>query len=269
MSAPIFDERPIAVIWDFDKTLIRGSMQWPLFERFDVSEDEFWDEANQLGAFYAEQGLDLVSDDTLYLNHILSYVRAGKFPDLSNEMLRTLGRKIKFYPGIQTFLANTRSDRWQSCLRGAQDMSRALLVSTGLRQMILGSKVANLVDQVWACEFAEQAAGPGYHGSGAGPVAAVATSAPRKVSSSAAASAAVPGIRCPYRSNVTLIELWPMKAESALARRSSERSRRRGGTRAPERGAARLVQRLLTGDRYGSARCRILTGSLPPRLDHP
>ncbi len=168
MSTPIFDERPIAVIWDFDKTVIPGSMQWPLFEKFNVVEDDFWNEANHLDEFYSDQGLDLVSDDTLYLNHILSYVRAGKFPGLNNEMLRALGKQLKFYPGVQAFLAKSKSMIDDDPVYAEHKIClEHYIVSTGLRQMIRGSKIAKLVDGVWACEFAERVAGPGYMNSSA------------------------------------------------------------------------------------------------------
>jgi hypothetical protein len=36
------------------------------------------------------------------------------------------------------------------------------IVSTGLREMIMGSKVGPFVDGVWACEFVEAVAEPGY-----------------------------------------------------------------------------------------------------------
>lgn len=167
MSTPIFDERPIAVIWDFDKTLIQGSMQWPLFEKFGIDEDDFWDESNHLPAFYVRQGLDLVSDDTLYLNHILSYVRAGKFPGLSNAMLRDLGKHLTFYPGVQAFLAKTKTMINENEVYAEHNLRlEHYIVSTGLRRMILGSKIFKLVDGVWACEFAEHVAGPGYRSNG-------------------------------------------------------------------------------------------------------
>ena len=163
MSVPIFDERPIAVIWDFDKTLIKGSMQSPLFEAFGVVEKEFWIECDELPSFYQAQGVDLVSDDTLYLNHILSYVRAGKFPGLGNEMLVELGRKIKFYPGVKAFFAKTKAMINENDLYAEHNIClEHYIVSTGLRRMILGSAIAGLVEGVWACEFAEQVAGPGY-----------------------------------------------------------------------------------------------------------
>jgi len=41
-SAP---QNKIAVIWDFDKTLIAGHMQRTLFDHFGVDERQFWREA--------------------------------------------------------------------------------------------------------------------------------------------------------------------------------------------------------------------------------
>ena len=32
----------VACIWDFDKTLIPGYMQWPIFEHYGVDEKGFW-----------------------------------------------------------------------------------------------------------------------------------------------------------------------------------------------------------------------------------
>ena len=38
----------IAVIWDFDKTLINGYMQDPKFEDYQIDAREFWKEVNAL-----------------------------------------------------------------------------------------------------------------------------------------------------------------------------------------------------------------------------
>src|SRR5688500_7812311 len=103
MTAPLFSQTTIAVIWDFDKTLVPEYMQKPLFEHFEIDERRFWEEVNALPAFYSENGLELVSPDTLYLNHILTYVREGIFKGLNNSLLRELGSKIAFYPGLPDF----------------------------------------------------------------------------------------------------------------------------------------------------------------------
>jgi hypothetical protein len=99
----LFLQDTVAVIWDFDRTLIPNYMQEPLFEFFKIDQAQFWKEVNQLPTYYRSAGLELISKDTLYLNHILTYVRRGKFQNLSNKLLQTLGREIKFFDGLPDF----------------------------------------------------------------------------------------------------------------------------------------------------------------------
>lgn len=72
----------IAVIWDFDKTLIRGYMQTPIFKKYKIDESAFWREVNSLPDYYKqEQGVQ-VNKDTVYLNHLIKYVKDGKLKGL-------------------------------------------------------------------------------------------------------------------------------------------------------------------------------------------
>jgi hypothetical protein len=84
-------------------------------------------------------------------------------PGLTNELLRELGGEIEFYPGMPDFLELVRK-HVGSHPRYAEHQIRVehYIVSSGLRQMILGSAVAPFVDGVWACEFAEEIALPGF-----------------------------------------------------------------------------------------------------------
>ena len=79
MSQPLFIQNIIALIWDFDKTLIPGYMQEPLFEHYNVDSKQFWKEANELPNYYRKNGLDLIVPDTVYLNHFITYAREGIF----------------------------------------------------------------------------------------------------------------------------------------------------------------------------------------------
>jgi hypothetical protein len=88
---PLTLQNVIAFIWDFDKTLTPSYMQKPLFDRFDIDEGTFWYEVNSLVDFYAKFDLQ-VSKDTAYLEHTLQYVRDGRMPGLTNDMLLELGR---------------------------------------------------------------------------------------------------------------------------------------------------------------------------------
>jgi hypothetical protein len=163
MNHPIFPQNVIAVIWDFDKTLIPGNMQRPLFRHFDIDETGFWEEVDGLETWYCNHGNPLISRDTLYLNHLLTYVQEGLLPGLSNALLRELGAEIEFYQGMPEFMGLMRK-HIESDARFVEHQVHVehYVVSTGLRQMILGSAVAPFVTDVWASEFTEQVAPPGY-----------------------------------------------------------------------------------------------------------
>ncbi|HSM45566.1 MAG TPA: HAD family hydrolase [Acidimicrobiia bacterium] len=163
MNRQLFPQNVIAMIWDFDKTLIPGNMQTPLFRQFGIDETEFWAEVDGLEEFYRSHGSKLIQRDHLYLNHILTYVREGRMPNLGNEMLRKLGEEIEFYTGMPDFLELTRKTiESQPRFAEHQITVEHYVVSTGLRQMILGSAIAPQVDFVWACEFTELVAPPGF-----------------------------------------------------------------------------------------------------------
>jgi len=159
----LFLQNVIAVIWDFDKTLIAGYMQEPLFRRFGVDPKTFWDEVNTLPELQRRNGLHNVSTDSIYLNHILTYVQAGRFAGLNNSMLRELGAEIEFYPGLPEFFAELKQHVASNPTfrRHAIELEH-YIVSTGLYEMIVGSKIAPYVDDVWGCEFVELVPPPGY-----------------------------------------------------------------------------------------------------------
>jgi hypothetical protein len=154
MSRQLFPQNVIAMIWDFDKTLGPGNMQTPLFRHFNMDETHFWDEVDGLQGFYRVHGSSLIQRDHLYLNHILTYVKAGKMPGLGNDLLRQLGAEIEFYTGMPDFLELSRKTI-ESHPRFAEHQIRLehYVISTGLRQMILGSAIAPQLEFVWACEF--------------------------------------------------------------------------------------------------------------------
>jgi len=166
MAVNLFTGNVIAVIWDFDQTLIPGYQQKPIFRFYGVDEGQFWDEVDHLGAHYAKSGLK-ISQETLYLNHILTYVKEGKFPGLNNSRLRELGVELSFYPGMPDFMADLKKEI-ESDDRFVHHNVRVehYIVSTGLRQMIVGSQVEGQVSDIWACEFIEDPAPPGYREDG-------------------------------------------------------------------------------------------------------
>jgi hypothetical protein len=153
----------LAVVWDFDKTLISHYMQDPIFAAYGVDGKQFWDEVNALPALYRSHGVP-VNPETIYLNHLLAYVRSGRFAGLTNAKLRSLGQNLKFFPGVTDLFQATHQlvDREPYKTFGLK--VEHYIVSTGLAEIIRGSLVAPFVDTVWGCELLEATYVPGTGG---------------------------------------------------------------------------------------------------------
>ena len=131
--------------------------------RYGVDERAFWNEVDALRDFYLAHGAKRVADDSLYLNHILEYVRAGAFKGLSNAILHELGAELTFHPGMPEFLATLRASVEEDPVFERADITlEHYVVSTGLRPMIEGTTIRPHLDDVWACEFIEAHHPPGY-----------------------------------------------------------------------------------------------------------
>lgn len=163
MPVPLFVQTHIAFIWDFDRTLIPGNQQEPLFDEYGVKEPEFWAEVDGLVEHYARRDI-IVARDTAYLLHILTYVQEGIFKDLTNAKLRELGARIKPAPGIPEFLQATRDHVATNPRYAAEGLTvEHYVVSTGIRPMIEGSSIAPHLDGIWANTFIERPAPPSFH----------------------------------------------------------------------------------------------------------
>jgi hypothetical protein len=161
MKSP-FEQNIIAMVWDCDKTLISSYMQEPLFRHFNVDGGKFWKEVNALKAYYGKQGIS-VNSDTSYLNHILTYVKAGIFKGLNNALLREFGKELKFYPGLPQFFGEVKSLINDDEKYKAFDIRlEHYVVSTGFAETIRGSAIAPFVDGIFGCEFIESPAQPDF-----------------------------------------------------------------------------------------------------------
>jgi hypothetical protein len=162
MATTLFTQNIIACIWDFDKTLIPEYMQSPLFRRYGVDESSFWQETNSLMEHYRRRGYHL-SGEIAYLNHLLTYVLAGKMPRLSNRILRECGAEIAFYPGLPAFFDLAKGFvRERETYRKHEIQLEHYVVSTGLAEMVRGSAVARHIEHIWGCEFIENPLQPGF-----------------------------------------------------------------------------------------------------------
>lgn len=146
----------IAVIWDFDKTLVNGYMQDPIFKEYQIDATAFWQEVNSLPEKYKKEQQVKVNPDTIYLNHFLKYVREGKFKGLNNAKLKDYGKQQSFYKGIpEIFKTTTELLRHDPVCEEYNIRVEHYIVSTGFAQVIRGTSIMAYVKYVWGCEMIE------------------------------------------------------------------------------------------------------------------
>ncbi len=137
-------------------------MQSPLFREYGIDETNFWVEVNRLPEIYAKQGIH-VSKDTVYLNHLLSYVKNGSLRGLTNKKLRELGAQIELCSGVPEIFDNLRNYAKKLGEKANLKIDvEHYVVSTGLAEMIRGCAIAPYVDGIYGCEFIEQPLPPNY-----------------------------------------------------------------------------------------------------------
>ncbi len=153
-------ENIIALIFDFDNTLIYGNMQQVLFDEYCVDSCSFWKEVESLEHVYKQNGYNIISNEMIYLSHFLTYVREGFFKSLDNRALFNSGAKLRFFEGVIALFDEISEINKK--LENNNSQVKIYIVSSGFRQMILGSKIAPYVSKVWACEFIDSYLMPFY-----------------------------------------------------------------------------------------------------------
>jgi hypothetical protein len=112
-----------------------------------------------LPKYYARAGIK-IQEDTCYLGHLLSYVRHGRMPNLTNDHLRELGSAIRFFPGLPEFFERLKKELATPEFAAGDLRLEHYVVSTGLDAMVRGSAIAPFVTDVWASAFIESPADP-------------------------------------------------------------------------------------------------------------
>ena len=157
----------IAVVWDFDKTLVDGYMQDPIFKAYDCNAQDFWDEVNSLEEKYKNEQKVKINRETIYLNHFINQAKDGGYfskekaikdtginSPLNNDVFRMLGKEIKFYNGVEEIFKCTKALFDDSKEFSGYGFSvEHYIVSTGFAEMIKGSIIAPYVKDIWGCEL--------------------------------------------------------------------------------------------------------------------
>lgn len=132
----------IALMYDFDKTLCAKDMQeYSFIPNIGMDAPTFWQEANKLS----------IKND---MDRILAYMylmkKLAKKKDLpiTKESFQELGKDVVLYKGVKTWFK--RINAYGKSL-GVE--IEHYIISSGLKEIIEGTKIANEFKRIYACEF--------------------------------------------------------------------------------------------------------------------
>ena len=136
-------ERPvIAIMYDFDKTLCTKDMQdYGFIPSLQMQPSEFWQKANDFGGSAEMDGI------LAYLYTMIEECKRKGIP-LTREKLIENGRSVELYPGVREWFERINL---YGAVQGVQ--IEHYVISSGLKEIIEGSGIADKFTKIFACEF--------------------------------------------------------------------------------------------------------------------
>ncbi|MBL0691002.1 MAG: haloacid dehalogenase-like hydrolase [SAR324 cluster bacterium] len=132
----------LAIAYDFDGTLSPGNMQeYSLFSELGVDKKDFWKEVKN--KYTSPKDMDEILA-YMYLLMLKMKNKGG----LSRELFRKHGKRLTFFPGVETWFGRIN--------KFADNLGIKLqhyIISSGLKEMIEASKIADEFDYIWASSF--------------------------------------------------------------------------------------------------------------------
>lgn len=131
----------LAICYDFDKTLSPEDMQAQGYIQ-SLNEDvsNFWKESNKLAS-------DNDMDQNLAYMYMMSKKSRGKFV-FTKEKLKEYGSNVKLFPGVETWF-----DRINSYGEEKGVEVQHYIISSGLKEMIEGTSIAEKFKKIYASSF--------------------------------------------------------------------------------------------------------------------
>lgn len=128
-------------MYDFDKTLSPKNMQdYGFMEGLGVSSKEFWDTCTKMTKDYQ-------MDSILAYMYLMLEKGRGKYM-FRREEFQKLGKSVKLFPGVTTWF-----DRMNEYCDSKGLVCEHYLISSGLKEIIEGTEIADRFKEIYAAEF--------------------------------------------------------------------------------------------------------------------
>jgi len=148
MSTP---QNTIAIVYDYDQTLSPSYMQDEVvFPAFGINSASFWKRCSEL---VREDGYD---SELAYMKVLLDTLGMDR---PKNSELKTLGKDLNFYPGLPEMFDEFRDTLLTEGQLAVGITVEHYIISSGMKVLIDGSRIAPHVRAIFGCEFAEDGEG--------------------------------------------------------------------------------------------------------------
>ena len=149
MSFEPTSSRPkMAICYDFDRTLSPDDMQtFTLIPSFGVDKAEFWRESDTLAVE------NLMDNNLAWMYELIKYSKF-KGKSLRREYFKEIGRDVQLYEGVDTWFENINAYADEKGI----DVEH-YIISSGLKEIIEGSRIAPYITRVYASSYLYSADG--------------------------------------------------------------------------------------------------------------
>ena len=132
----------IAIMYDFDKTLCTRDMQeYTFFPNLGIEAESFWNEANKLREINK-------MDQVLSYMYLMFKKTVDNNRSLKRDYLKQMGENIELFPGVTSWF-----DRINEYGKSLGFEIEHYIISSGLKEIIEGSKVGSKFKCIFASEF--------------------------------------------------------------------------------------------------------------------
>ncbi len=140
-------QNTIAIVYDYDQTLSPSYMQDEVvFPAFGINAESFWRRCTDL---VRENGYD---NELAYMKVLLDTLGMDR---PTNAELKKLGAKLNFYKGLPGMFEEFRSGLLNSEHVAHGISVEHYIISSGMKILLEGSRLAPFVRAIFGCEFAE------------------------------------------------------------------------------------------------------------------
>ena len=132
----------VAIIYDFDKTLCDKNMQeYSFIPNLGMDSNDFWNETDY---FSEHEKMDKI----LACMYRMVDVTEKNNKHITKDYLNSLGEDIQFFPGISEWFDNINNYGKSIGLE-----IEHYIISSGLKEIIEGTKISKYFKEIYACEF--------------------------------------------------------------------------------------------------------------------